>query len=516
MSESSIMNGGGPFNGDGGVQVASQPYTPSDARGVSLLIAASVLSLSAVVSLLGAIGLSAFNTRKSKDKNLFVRTHVAALFVSLLCCDALQAVGSIMSAKWINAKVAYIGHFCTAQGVIKQIADVGAAIFAFVIAMHTFWLLFLRWNISNRVLRITLILSWSALVGVVVSGPATFDGTSRGPFYGISGYWCWITDAYDPERLTLDYLFMFLSALFSFILYTLVFLRLRGNIVISGSYIGFRIKHKSSGWRRSDSADTQMMAVAKQMLLYPVAYTLIILPIAAARFSSFGGRQVPFAVTIFCDTVYQLSGVINVILFTTTRRVLPPNSITLPQICHRISLVSNSSKSTDEENEVYPGQPNSDFIEKASKQKAEAFVLDIGSGLDIPLENRPAGHSIKTQRSLEFSPISPSSTHGMAPPSPSYMPPSPSYMPPSPSYMPPSPSYITPPSPAYIPPYSQDNAYAFGSGLHQAAQAESLPPIAERDDFSRANSNEYRRSQLPEFFVPFDYSGENSEEHLAR
>lgn len=36
------------------------------------------------------IQLSAFHTRKSTDNNLFVRTHVAAFFVSLLFCDILQ------------------------------------------------------------------------------------------------------------------------------------------------------------------------------------------------------------------------------------------------------------------------------------------------------------------------------------------------------------------------------------------------------------------------------------------
>jgi len=60
------------------------------------------------------------------------------------------------------------------------------------------------------------------------------------------------------------------------------------------------------------------------MLLYPVAYTIIILPIAVARFT---GGDVPFGVTIFCDTIYLLSGAVNAILFTATRRILPPKSI---------------------------------------------------------------------------------------------------------------------------------------------------------------------------------------------
>jgi len=120
-----------------------------------------------------------------------------------------------------------------------------------------------------------------------------------------------------------------MSAGLSFILYTLVFLRLRGNIVFSGWYIAFRRVNtsKNASWRGRDFADNQMVAIARQMMLYPVAYTIVILPIASSRFTSFAGKDVPFAVTIFCDTVFLLSGTVNVILFVTTRRVLPPQSI---------------------------------------------------------------------------------------------------------------------------------------------------------------------------------------------
>lgn len=62
-----------------------------------------------------------------------------------------------------------------------------------------------------------------------------------------------------------------------------------------------------------------------------MAYTIIILPIAAARFSSFAGSDVPFAATIFCDTVFLFSGLVNVVLFTCTRRMLPPDSFRIPK-----------------------------------------------------------------------------------------------------------------------------------------------------------------------------------------
>jgi len=84
-------------------------------------------------------------------------------------------------------------------------------------------------------------------------------------------------------------------------------------------------------------------------LMNQVAYCGLILPIAATRFSSWSGRDVPFEVTIFrslcfplhilkfCSlisttssgTVFLMSGLVNVILFTTTRRILPAKSVSI-------------------------------------------------------------------------------------------------------------------------------------------------------------------------------------------
>lgn len=124
----------------------------------------------------------------------------------------------------------------------------------------------------------------------------------------------------------MDYMIMFMSAGFAFVFYSLVFLRMRGNIVVSGWYMRFRF-NRNSHWRGRDFAGDSAVAVARQMLLYPIAYSIIILPIAAARFSEWSGHNVPFGVTIFSDVVFLLSGFVNVTLFTTTRRLLPAQSV---------------------------------------------------------------------------------------------------------------------------------------------------------------------------------------------
>lgn len=65
---------------------------------------------------------------------------------------------------------------------------------------------------------------------------------------------------------------MFISAFVSFILYSLVFLRMRGNIVVNGWYMRFRFA-RNEDWRGRDFAGDSALAIAKQMLLY-VAFFL--------------------------------------------------------------------------------------------------------------------------------------------------------------------------------------------------------------------------------------------------
>ncbi|KAJ7314237.1 hypothetical protein DFH08DRAFT_895814 [Mycena albidolilacea] len=310
---------------DGSEWLIRMDYTTREVHGVTVLVVLSCVSLTAVVGLLLAISLSAFNTRSwSTDKypHLFVRTHVAAYFISLLFSDLIQATGSILNVRWIRDMAVEVGDVCTLQGVLKQTADVATAFWTLVIAIHTFCLLVLQLKPSRFTFLATLIGGWSGICAIVIAGPTIQNTPRHGPFYGISGYWCWISPEYPTSRITLDYLFMFMAATFSFVLYTLIFLRLRGNIIIEGRRITFR--RTGMAWRGSN--DNHALIIAKQMLLYPVAYTIIILPIAASRFSSFAGLDVPFEVTIFTAAVFLLSGVVNATVFMMTRRILPPDS----------------------------------------------------------------------------------------------------------------------------------------------------------------------------------------------
>lgn len=137
---------------------------------------------------------------------------------------------------------------------------------------------------------------------------------------------------------------------------------------------------------------------------WKVAYTIVILPISAARFTAFSGRKVPFEATIFwwvfyrlffakysihvftSATVFLLSGTINVILFTSTRRILPPKSI-LPKF--NISRPKPVTTSFDNDPEAYyrSTDPNERKETPTSVfKRAESYVSDGDSEGSLPIE----------------------------------------------------------------------------------------------------------------------------------
>jgi len=303
-------------------------YTSKEQAGVTFLVFVSILSLIAVIGLLGIISLSAFRTRwYRREEYLFVRTPVAAYFVSLLCCEFIQAIGSLYNGRWIRLGAVQLDQSCTTQGIFKQAADVGTAMWSLAIALHTFSVLALQVEPTSKLTLFgTLIAGWSGICAIVICGPAVVNTAQRGPFFGILGSWCSISNGYLTSQITLDYLFMFIATFFCFVIHLLVYLRLRGYITLRGWGMSF---NRHAQQRSTSHLNDKAISMAKQMSLYTMAYSVMIFPIAIIRIAASNGQIVSFAGTVFCETVILLSGCVNVVLFCITRQILPPESIIL-------------------------------------------------------------------------------------------------------------------------------------------------------------------------------------------
>lgn len=359
-------------------EAPSIPFASSlDSTGISILVALSLLSGLAIVGLLVAITVSLCNTRDSGYRSLFVRSHAFPYFLCLLLCWLLQSVGTGLSIQWIQDRVVSQGQLCVAQGALKHTADVGIAIWSTVMAIHAFCVSFLDLRMSKLVMMILLAAGWIIIFLFVGSG-ALLAGSVEAPFYGVVGQWCGVSKV--SHQIVHVYVVMVFGAFLSIILCTLTFLRVRGNLVRDGWSISFQ--HTQ---RRSNDAATY---AAQQILSYPITYAALFMPLAVVQFVKWSGKTITLEWIVFSNAVYLVSGLMTVIVFATSRQILPLASL---RIGDRYLVPSSRGSSL---------APSQDKAEKGDSKTvqfaAEATV--IGSSPGRRQTKRPPAITIGNNR----------------------------------------------------------------------------------------------------------------------
>ncbi|KAG8895031.1 hypothetical protein FRB99_000800 [Tulasnella sp. 403] len=301
--------------------------------GLLLVVLVAFLSFLAVISLLFYICYKSLRTPpQGVEKWKFIRSHVDYYFLSLLISDLIMAWGSVMSAAWVITSNDTVprGAYCTAQGAIKQIGNVGTALATLVIAVNTFSVLVLRWHPSGDEWRIPLAVI--SIIWLFLLCISSIPGSTLDHYYGPSVYWCWIEARWYGQRLGLEYALYWLTAVVNICLYVPLFLCLRGNLKvgkdISSESMGkFRVKWQWLPSNNANQAGTHSgesklhRKVAKQMLAYPIAYLFLITPISVTRWMDFSGDSVPYQATCFAAAVFSASGLVNTTLYLITRGI---------------------------------------------------------------------------------------------------------------------------------------------------------------------------------------------------
>ncbi|CAE6515883.1 unnamed protein product [Rhizoctonia solani] len=335
--------------------------------GLSAIVATGIASSLAVVILLGYVVRNHVQLRKlelagpTKRSSHFFRTHVDFYMLSLLVADLLQGLGAVVNIEWIRGAQCYCGPLCRAQGVIQTLGETGVAMSTLAISIHTFIVIFFSWHppmgaAGARIWGAVITLIWLYLTLCVSVGFAVNENKVRsasadvalGDFYAPTPFYCWIGQGYLVERILFEYFWIWTTALSSIVLYSTLFLRMRGYISVDPrdwTHIRFHWPQTSSeemsyvtapnGARIQAMATPSGRLVIKQetkdalkMLYYPAAYTALTLPLSIARWSTFNpadpdlGRtaaETPFVATAIVVTIFGLSGVVNVIMFVSTR-----------------------------------------------------------------------------------------------------------------------------------------------------------------------------------------------------
>ncbi|KAH6906349.1 hypothetical protein BKA70DRAFT_1105730 [Coprinopsis sp. MPI-PUGE-AT-0042] len=243
----------------------------------------------------------------------------SSLFLNLMLADLLQAIGNMPSIKWMRDGVRRCWSLCTAQAVIKQIGINGVALTSLAIAVHTFSILVLRWRAPRHICKFMVIGVW-VLTALLVGIPNIVRRNEQ--YYGNTGYWCWIPSKFKTEQILSEYLWVWFAAFSMIILYGIMFLVMRGFILIENG-----IHWRTSAKRVHldlDEAETEeereSRAIANLLLFYPAVYVICVFPNSLARWLNFSGVEtVPHQFTLFASALFAFSGMFNVILFVCTR-----------------------------------------------------------------------------------------------------------------------------------------------------------------------------------------------------
>ncbi|KAH9074301.1 hypothetical protein EDB83DRAFT_1953136 [Lactarius deliciosus] len=323
---------------------AQASLTFGERQGLVLLAETSAVSACAVVGLLSYIAYSAVSVIRGSSVRWRLGGPAEVYFLNQLCWDLVQAVGGLMNIKWAADASVQPGPFCSAQGAIKHLFGVGAALSTLTISLYTVkTLCFSRVVLQpeeeekarKKSLRHSFIVVaclWSA-VSLLVAVNMAVVGASR--FYGPTGHWCWIRHAYSVQRVASDYAFRWATAMSNIAIYAVVFLYLRGYIT-------------TTGWKMHVSRKPEAVNVlgpskeAYGLLFYPLVYVFNVLPLSAVRYSISAHRDVPVGVIVLADVVYLSSGLLNVLLFSVTRPFLLPHD--LPKHEEVMSDIESSMK----------------------------------------------------------------------------------------------------------------------------------------------------------------------------
>ncbi|KIY43662.1 hypothetical protein FISHEDRAFT_53171 [Fistulina hepatica ATCC 64428] len=277
-------------------------------------------------------------------------THIFAYSLSLLGANLVQSISSLLSVEWILRGKVFVGAYCDVQG--EQLfysENLPSLTTSLIISLHLFNLLFLRrssdqtstWSEITK--WGTTVLGWALPVVLVAIGPAVVAKPEKGPFFGLSGYCCWISSEYREALIYLEFMLEYTAMILALLLSIIVLLRVRGNLVEHDRGWYLRKVPTEEKWALTvarDLVDRAMLLVAQVnvwCVKVKVAYTLLMIPITIVRILDVTGSPVPFWAVVMANVIFNLNGTLRLHASSCCFRSLMFNS---PQVLPMFSCFS--------------------------------------------------------------------------------------------------------------------------------------------------------------------------------
>lgn len=280
------------------------PLPPVYRQGLIPVTIFATMSLLSVTALLVFITHRLISWRKHYRYNVGHNQFVILIY-NLLLADLQQAIAFVMSFHWLRInKILAPTVPCFMQAWFLQIGDVSSGFFVLAIAVHTWLGVVKGYKVPYNWFIASILGLWAFALLLTVLGPAMHQDR----YFGRAGGWCWVSSNYQPERLWLHYLWIFIIEFGTIAIYGHVFIHLRG-----------RIRGIST------NNTTKLTRATKFMVMYPAVYVVLTLPIAVGRMVAMTGTRMPDVFFVIAGSLLTSCGWIDALLYALTRRILVSN-----------------------------------------------------------------------------------------------------------------------------------------------------------------------------------------------
>ncbi|CAG8947513.1 unnamed protein product [Penicillium salamii] len=277
----------------------------------SLFIAMGIIAL---LSLVSSLFLLCFLTYRfvywqRYYKNPLAKNQYVVLIYNLLLVDLQQAIAFLICLYWVSRGSVHYGEAaCYLQGWWIMTADPGSGLFVLAIALHTGAIVMRGRQLSFRVFSWCVVGLWAFILALGFI-PVGLYGEKV--FVVSEANWCWLSPQYENERLWGHYIWIFISEFGTVALYAVMFFYLR------------RRMNQAKILRRGQQESLQRLnRVVIYMVVYPLLYLILSLPLAAGRMATARGDAPSKTYFGVAGCLMALSGFFDVMVYTLTRRHL--------------------------------------------------------------------------------------------------------------------------------------------------------------------------------------------------
>lgn len=277
-----------------GAQYFPEPYssprlTPGQRVGMIPIASLGTLSVVSTLCLIAFI-LSRMINWKGHYRTWVGYNQYVVLVLSLLVADLVQGSGFVVSWFWIRIDMILApSSACFAQGWLLHSGDISSGFFVLAIALHTYYTVVHGKRIGNKTFVGIVVGIWIWSIAITAAG-VWMHGSQR--YFTAAGSWCWVSPAFETERLWCHYVWIFAIEASTILIYSITFLFLRrktrqlmaaeanynNNCTPPGSGSG------SSRSRRPETATIQAVnRIARLMVFYPLIYLMLTLPLSAGK-----------------------------------------------------------------------------------------------------------------------------------------------------------------------------------------------------------------------------------------